>query len=83
MLGSLGETKNSAVAKNGRYKDTRKAYDVIKTSTAPFPPFFFGKGRKNERPSDYSPVSDVWLDETKHLLSGFGDSDEDAVVDLE
>ena len=31
----------------------------------------------------YVPVGDVWLDETEHLLSGPGDLDEYAVVDLE
>lgn len=31
----------------------------------------------------YVPVGDVWLDETKHLLSGLGDLDEYTVVDLE
>lgn len=38
---------------------------------------------QGDRPNDYSPVGDVWLDETKHLLGGLGDADEDAVVDLE
>ena len=34
-------------------------------------------------PNDYSPVGDVWFDETKHLLGSLGDPDEDSVVDLE
>jgi hypothetical protein len=34
-------------------------------------------------PNDYSPVGDVWFDETKHLLSGLCDANKDAVVDLE
>ena len=29
------------------------------------------------------PVSDIWLNETKHLLGSLGDLDEDTVVDLE
>ena len=29
------------------------------------------------------PVGDIWLNETKHLLGGLGDFDEDTVVDLE
>lgn len=34
-------------------------------------------------PNNYSPVGDVWLDETKHLLGSLGDSNKDTVVDLE
>ena len=34
-------------------------------------------------PNDYSPVCDVWFDETKHLLSSLGDPDKDSIVDLE
>jgi len=34
-------------------------------------------------PNDYSPVGDVWFDETKHLLSSLGDPDKDSIVDLE
>ena len=34
-------------------------------------------------PNDYSPVGDVWFDETKHLLGSLGDPDKDTVVDLE
>jgi hypothetical protein len=38
---------------------------------------------KQRRPDDYSPVGDVWSDETKHLFRGLGDSDKDTVVDLQ
>jgi hypothetical protein len=38
---------------------------------------------KQRRPDDYSPVGDVWSDETKHLLGGLGDSNKDTVVDLQ
>jgi hypothetical protein len=34
-------------------------------------------------PNDYSPVGDVWFDETKHLLGSLGNPDEDSVVDLQ
>lgn len=38
---------------------------------------------KQRRPDDYSPVGDVWSDETKHLFRGLGDSNKDTVVDLQ
>jgi hypothetical protein len=40
-------------------------------------------GFLQHEPNDYSPVGDVWSDETKHLLSGLGDSNKDTVVDLQ
>ncbi len=68
--------------KNGRNKkgdDKPQNHDVIRPLFSPSSLF---RRKQQFKPNDYSPVSDVWFDETKHLLSGLGDSDEDTVVDL-
>ena len=90
-LGSLRERKESRKRRAfaGRYVECSSigiAKTVTKTEIDPQPrcnQLSAWRFCKQRRPDDYSPVGDVWSDETKHLLGGLGDSNKDTVVDLQ